>query len=105
MNRAEQIAAMAPQLVAEVRMYATDEGGRKSVALPGWGCPCMTSTTVPLEGYDGWPQLGDTPLKASDERLLGFVFLSGDEAAEVMRRAGVFYLWEGEFIGEAHVVA
>jgi hypothetical protein len=39
-----------------------------------------------------------------DRRRLGFVFLSGEEAAEIMRRAGRFYLWEGGFIGEADVV-
>jgi hypothetical protein len=38
-------------------------------------------------------------------RAVGFVFLSGKEAAEKMRAAGKFYLWEGHLIGEAVVVA
>jgi len=37
-------------------------------------------------------------------RRLGFVFLSGDEAASQLRQAGHFYLWEGGFIGEATVI-
>jgi hypothetical protein len=32
------------------------------------------------------------------------VFLSGKEAADVLRKAGTFYLWEGRFVGEAVVV-
>jgi hypothetical protein len=32
------------------------------------------------------------------------VFLSGEEAAQIMIKAGKFYLWEGRFIGEAVVV-
>jgi hypothetical protein len=102
-SRAEIIAAMPPQLVADVQMYATRDGGRKSTALPGWGCPCMVSRDEPLAGYDGWPQLGDTSLNPGDERRLGFVFLS-PEGADVMRTAGRFYLWEGRFVGEARVV-
>jgi hypothetical protein len=47
----------------------------------------------------------EEPLAPGDRRRLGFVFLSGDEAAEKMRLAGVFYLWEGRFIGEAMVVS
>jgi len=45
------------------------------------------------------------PLKPGESRRVGFVFLSGEEAAAVFRRAGVFYLWEGRFIGEAVVVS
>jgi hypothetical protein len=56
-------------------------------------------------GYDGWPLLGDTPLAPGDKRRLGFVFLSGEEAAQIMRTAGKFYLWESRIIGEATVVS
>jgi hypothetical protein len=63
----------------------------------------MTSKAEPLEGYTGLPQLGDAALNAGDERRLGFVF-PGDGAAEHIREAGLFYLWEGGFVGEARVV-
>jgi len=53
--------------------------------------------------HDGWPLL-DAPFAPGERRRLGFVFLSGDDAAQVFRRAGKFYLWEGRFIGEAIIV-
>ena len=95
---------MSPQLVADVTLYPTSEGGRVSAALPGWGCPCLVSEFQPFKGYDGWPLLGDTPLAPGNQRRLGFVFSVGEEAAEFFRNAGAFYLWEGRFIGEAIVV-
>lgn len=55
-------------------------------------------------GYDGWPLLGDSTLAPGETRQLGFVFLSGDEAVAQFRNSGVFYLWEGGFIGEAKIV-
>jgi hypothetical protein len=48
--------------------------------------------------------LGDTPIEPGEERRLGFVFLSGEEAAGIFRNAGTFYIWEGCFIGEARVI-
>jgi hypothetical protein len=95
---------MSPQLVADVTLCSTDEGGRKSAALPGWGCPCFVSRQDPIAAYDGWPLLGDTSIEPGEQRRLGFVFLSGEEAASTIRNAGTFYLWEGRFIGEARVV-
>jgi hypothetical protein len=56
-------------------------------------------------GYDGWPLLGNNPIEPGEQRRVEFVFLSGDEAAAIMRKAGTFYLWEGRFIGEATVIA
>jgi hypothetical protein len=104
MSRAEQLRGMPPQLVADVTLYPTEKGGRKSAAQPGWGCPCCLSRQEPITGYDGWPLLGDRPIEPGEWRRLGFVFLSGEEAAGILRRAGTFYLWEGHFIGEAVVV-
>ena len=104
MGRAEQLQGMSPQLIAEVTLYATADGGRKSTAFPGWGCPCCVSRQEPIVGYDGWPLLGDTPIEPGERRRLGFVFLSGEEAAVIMRQAETFYLWEGGFVGEAKVV-
>lgn len=31
---------MSRQLVADVLLYATEDGGKRISALPGWGCPC-----------------------------------------------------------------
>jgi hypothetical protein len=55
-----------------------------------------------VEAWDGYPLLGDQEMKPGDTRkAVGFVFLSGKEAADKMRAAGKFYLWDGRFIGEA----
>lgn len=104
MGRAEQLRGMSPHLVADVTLYPMDAGGRKSAAYPGWGCPCCISQREPVVGYDGWPLLEDTPIGPGEKRRLGFVFLSGEEAAGIMRDAGTFYLWEDRFVGEAKVV-
>jgi hypothetical protein len=103
-SRADQLRSMSPQIIADVTLYPPSAGGRSSTAFPGWGCPCCVSTQEPIEGYDGWPQLGDEPLEPGAKRRVGFVFLSGDVAASIMRAAGKFYLWEGRFIGEEVVV-
>src|SRR5215471_16333251 len=103
LTRADQLRTMSPQLVADVVMYPTGDGGRKFVAQPGWGCPCMVSKSQPLTGWDAWPLL-DRPLAPGDSRRVGFVFLSGEEAAQIFRQAGKFYLWEVKFVAEAVVV-
>lgn len=104
MTRAEFLRTAVPDLIADVRMYATEDGGRKTPAVAGWGCPCMVSLAQPLVGWDALPLIGDQPLRPSESRRLGFVFLTGDEGASVMRDAGRFFLWEGRAIGEARVV-
>ena len=104
MTRADQLRRMKPQLVADVRLYRTNEGGRRSTVLPGWGCPCMVSNEPPSIGRDGWPLLGEQSLEPGDERRLGFVFLSPD-TPDILRDAGRFYLWEGGIVGEATVVS
>lgn len=70
---------------------------------PGYVCPCLVSKEEPLIGYDGWPLL-EEPLAPGSSRRVGFVFLSGQEAADIFRHAGKFFLWEGRFIGEAVLV-
>jgi hypothetical protein len=93
-----------PQLIADLTLYPTGEGGKKRVAQPGFGCPCTASKAQPVVTYDGWPMLTE-PLSPGESRRVGFVFLSGEEAAAVFRKAGIFYLWEGRFIGEAVIVS
>ncbi len=101
-TRAEALQQMCPHLVADVYLYPTADGGKKLTVHPGWGCPCSCSKSLDA-AYDGWPLL-DAPLAPGERRRLGFVFLSGEDAACILRRAGTFYLWEGRFIGEATVV-
>ena len=91
-------------IIADVRMYETASGGKKTAAYQGWGCPCLTSLDEPRVGYDAWPDIGDEPLLPGTNRRLRFVFLSPSEAVHAMLQAGRFYLWEGRVIGEAKVV-
>ncbi|HMI40804.1 MAG TPA: hypothetical protein VK485_06200 [Sphingomicrobium sp.] len=100
-ERAKSINERPADLIADVTLYKTENGGRKGPAPPGWGCPTKTSKDSP--GWDAWPQLGDEWLQLGEKRRVGFVFLS-PEGAETMRRAGSFYLWELGLIGEAEVV-
>jgi hypothetical protein len=97
MSRAETIAALPPDVVADLVMYDLADGGIAQQRPSGWACPCMTSKAEPLEGYTVLPQMGDVALNAGDERRLGFVF-PGDGGAEKIREAGTFYLWEGGFL-------
>ncbi|HKW17311.1 MAG TPA: hypothetical protein VJO35_07385 [Terriglobales bacterium] len=107
-TRAEALQQMSPQIIAEVYLYPMAEGGRKSAAQPGWGCPCSSSKSEDAVFYDGWPLL-NAPFAPGEHRRLGFVFLHGEfiaakNIAAILRRVGTFYLWEGHFIGEAKVV-
>jgi hypothetical protein len=106
---AESLAQMSPHLVAEVYLYATDEGGKRLTVQPGWGCYCSCSKSADALLCSCWPLL-EGPFAPGERRQLGFVFLHGtgiskDDIVAALRRAGTFYLWEGHFIGEAVVVA
>ena len=103
-TRAEAIARMSPQLVADVWLYSTSDGGRNLSVQPGWGCPCFCVKSADTICHDGWPILHEF-LAPGGRRRLGFVFLHEEEAVSALRLAGTFYLWEGRFIGEATVVA
>lgn len=102
-ERAKIVNERPADLIADVTLYDSDNGGRKGAAPPGWGCPTAISTEQ-LEFYDAWPQLGGEWLQPNETRRVGFVFFS-PEGAEKMKRAEKFYLWEGGFIGEAVVVS
>ena len=107
-TRAEALRQMSPHLIADVFLYPTAEGGKRLTVQPGWGCPCSCSKSPDALFYDGWPLL-DAPFKPGDRRRLGFVFshgedISSEDIANILRRTGTFYRWEGHFIGEARVV-
>ena len=103
-QRAADLRRMTPGLVADLQLYSTADGGKQIAAEPGWGCPCVVSQQRPLSGYDGWPFLSE-PLQPGEKRAaVPFVFLSS-EGADVMRKAGRFYLWDGKFVGEAVIVS
>jgi hypothetical protein len=92
-----------PDLVADVRLYATSEGGKARPVRSGYGCPCFVEPDLGVGGWDARMQLADEPFKPGTERRVGFVFLTED-GAETMKQAGRFFLWGGRFAGEATVV-
>ncbi len=67
----------------------------------GWGCPAFTrmdSQSPP--GWDCFPKFTQAGLDAGEEAEIGFVFLSGEKAAQCFLDAGHMFLWESRFIGE-----
>jgi hypothetical protein len=96
-----------------LHLYPTEDGGRKQPAFLGWCCPCFLEKDGPRRGveslenlpvgYDACPLIGDEPMYPGEHRRVGFVCLF-QESVEALHRAGHFYLWDGRFVGEAHVV-
>jgi hypothetical protein len=48
--------------------------------------------------------LGDDWMHPGETRTVGYVFLSGHEAAEALSQNERFYLWERRVIGEARIL-
>ncbi|WP_157461215.1 MULTISPECIES: hypothetical protein [Bradyrhizobium] len=92
-----------PDFTAEVYLYPTDAGGRKSPVGLGWGCPCSSTNKAPVDGWDGYLLL-KSEMMPGERRTLGFVFLSGAEATSALTANDKFYLWETGVIGEANII-
>lgn len=92
-----------PHLVADVRLYPTEEGGKTIPARKGYGCPCFISKDFAQDGWDARLQLDEIPFEPGTARRVGFVFIH-PEGAVHMKEAGRFFLWDGRFVGEAEVV-
>ena len=106
MSRAESLRGLEPELLVDLRLYPTEQGGRTKPVGLGWGCPCTPQQTegAGWVGYDGWPLLGDETMVPGETRRVGFVFLSGQQAVAALTAAGKFYLLEGRVIGEAIII-
>ncbi|OYW16366.1 MAG: hypothetical protein B7Z39_01245 [Novosphingobium sp. 12-64-8] len=106
MNRAttlrERLAQGTPELIADLHLYSSEDGGKKLPLVLGYGCPCSIDKDV-KEAWDGYP-LVDIPMMPGERRRVGFVFLSGNKALEALSTADCLYLWEGKLIGEARIV-
>jgi hypothetical protein len=93
-----------PQLIADVTLYASSQGGLLVSTSAEWfGCLCKVKK-ADFHGWDCRILLNGIPLVPGETRRVVFIFLSGEEAARTIRQAGRFYLWEGRIIGEAEVV-
>lgn len=110
-ERAERMRELTPAFVADLFLYATEDGGRRQPAFLGFCCPCFLKKVELKAGanatnppaYGACPLLGDEPMQPGETRRVGFVTLS-PKSAEMLSSSGRFYLWDGRFIGEAQVV-
>lgn len=94
---------IAPHLIADVTLYATDQGGRRGPTAPDWfGCPCKLAKDD-SHAWDCRLLLRGCPMRPGESRRVGIVFLSPDEAVPAIMRAGGFFLWEGRIIGAATI--
>ncbi len=92
------------ELIADVYLYPTDEGGKKFQIQDVYRCPCFVQKDTKTGGWDCMVQVGRPPLSPGQRRQMGFIFLSGHEAVRALTIAKRFYLWDGRFVGEADVV-
>jgi hypothetical protein len=92
-----------PDLIADVRLYAPDEGGRNNQIRATFRCPCAVTNINPAMMHSAQLLLGSEPMSPGESRRIGFAFLT-TEGADAMRQAGKFYLWDGKFFAEAVIV-
>jgi len=97
--------AQGPDLIADVRLYAPEEGGRTNQIREDFRCPCAaTNAWPPVMMHTAQLLLEGRPISPGESRRMGFAFLTS-EGADAMRQAGTFYLWDGKFFAEAVIVA
>lgn len=95
--------AARPHLTADVRLYSAAESGKQRAISLGFECVCAPSDSTPPEGFHAFPLLLEGPLVPGGAQRLGFVFRN-EQGAELLKRRGRFYLFEGQrLFGEAVV--
>ena len=94
---------MQPELIVDLKLYPTSEGGRRGPMFGEWfGCPCKFRKED-IEARDGRVLLDGRSIAPGESARVGMIFLYPD-SAPLFRSAGKFYLWDGRIIGEATVV-
>lgn len=97
---------MEPDMIGLVRLYRTEDGGKKLPLEPDHKYYSSIAMTDPemREGHSLRLIIGGLPalMMPGESAEMPMKFLT-DEGARVMREAGRFYLWEGRFIGEVEV--
>jgi hypothetical protein len=96
----ESLMAMQPHLVADLTVNDNAEGPFRTAVL-SYQCICSASREF-AEAYSAQLQLVKDLTPGGQQRV-GFLFLV-PVGAEVMRRAGKFFWWQGKAAGEATVV-
>lgn len=104
-ERFRTFVANPPHLRALLTLYPTEKSSRTIGIVPGWMCPCVVNKTEIPDASDGAPILKNGPMQLGDTLEVDFLFpLSGKEAIPLVAKAPKFYLWEGDYIGEAIVL-
>jgi hypothetical protein len=102
-ERAEGLKGRKPELIADVRLFTTEAGGKLYPVWPGWGGGCLPDIANPSGSFDGWPLLEEPIFPGEERPCVGFVFIH-PTAAEILRSHGRFFLTEGKRVGVAVVV-
>ena len=98
------LGAMNPDLIADLILYPSEEGGRKTPMKPGIRCPAFAHKETSEGGWTCQIDFEGDWMKPGESRRARFKFLL-KEGAELMRGTGKFFLWDGKFFGEANIVA
>jgi hypothetical protein len=104
LQKAIDVPVPTPDLIADVYLYETEQGGKRFPIQGIYRFPCFARKDIEDAGWDCTIEVGQPALYPGQKRRIRFVFLSGREAVTALARAEKFYLWEGKFIGEAEVV-
>jgi hypothetical protein len=73
------------QLIADVTLYSTENGGRQGpTPADGFGCPCLPTKEV-SQGWDCRLLLDGSPMQPGETRRVGVVFLSPEQAIPTIR--------------------
>ena len=94
---------MEPELIADLYLYPTEDGGPKLPISEGYRCPSYSRKDNRENGWTCFPHVGDEPLAPGQKRRVRLSFLL-PEAAEEMQKTGKVYLWNARYIGEATIV-
>jgi hypothetical protein len=97
-----EMAELTPHFMADITLYPSDRGGRKSPIVGDWfGCPCKFHESD-FSAWDCRILTGGTRFSPGETKRFGIAFLT-PEAAPMFRKVRKFFLWEGKIIGEARV--
>lgn len=99
----EKSGSGAAYLIADVRLYTEDEGGKTQVVADDYRCPLFVSRDTSAGGWDVRMQFTGSPFLPGTERRVNLAFLS-EQGAQAIKHARRFYVWEGRFVGEGIVI-
>ena len=94
----------APDFLAKITLYSSDQGGRQHPIVGEWfGCPCKFDP----EDFTAWDcriLTNSVQFSPGETREFEMVFLT-PQAGRLFHVVRTFYLWEGHIIGEAHSIS